>query len=62
MDEEMMHEIVEIVEQHPTFTLDQINSQLRARLPLKPHVGRICHFRFSASSADISQEVGRRTS
>ena len=40
MDDEMMDMLVTIVEEHPPFTLNQINNELRIRLPNKPHVGR----------------------
>ena len=38
VDEEMEDAVVSIVEQHPEFTLAQINHELRLRLPDKPHV------------------------
>ena len=40
MDDEMMDMLVTIVEEHPPFTLNQINTELRIRLSNKPHNGR----------------------
>ena len=41
MDEEMTNTIVQIVELHPEFTLEQIQAELQARLPDKPHVSTL---------------------
>ena len=40
MDEEMTNTAVAIVEEHPAMTLNQINHELRLRLPQKPSIGR----------------------
>ena len=39
VDAAMRECVVHIVEEHPEFTLNQINQELRAALPDKPHVG-----------------------
>lgn len=38
IDNEIRDELVTIVEQHPTYTLLQLNAELRLRLPEKPHI------------------------
>ena len=38
MDDDMRECLVNIVRDYPAFTLTQINAELRARLPAKPHV------------------------
>lgn len=38
VDKEMIDGIVSVVEEHPDYTLIQINTELRCRLPLKPRV------------------------
>ena len=40
LDDEMRRTLRDIVEEHPAFTVDQINSELRIRLPEKPHIQR----------------------
>ena len=40
MDHEMRTTLQEIVEEHPSYTVDQINHELRLRLPDKPHIQR----------------------
>ena len=38
LDTEMIDEIVSVIEEHPEYTLIQINTELRRRLPHKPRV------------------------
>ena len=38
VDEEMRNAVVSIVEEHAEYTIDQINGELRLRLPNKNHV------------------------
>ena len=38
VDQEMIDVMVDTVETHSTYTLNQINAELRLRLPQKPHV------------------------
>lgn len=40
IDDEMTATLLEIVEEHPAYTVDQINHELRLRLPDKPHIQR----------------------
>ena len=39
-DDEMRQEVVRIVEEHSEYTLNQINDELRIRLPNKPHISK----------------------
>ena len=40
VDQRMKDQIVEIVEEHPEYTLDQINADLQLQMPDAPHVSR----------------------
>ena len=40
LDDEMRRTLRDIVEEHPAFTVDQINYELRIRLPQKPQIQR----------------------
>ena len=38
VDEEMKEAMVEIVREFPAYTLEQINTELQNRLPMKPRI------------------------
>ena len=66
VDEDMRNTVVSIVEDHPEFTIEQINDDLRLRLPAKRHVcnntiSNILHCRLITLKLTRDSPVQRNT-